>query len=208
MLETPTLTGSFASLQPPKERGKEMSKEMIPVREAKEQVALACRRLGLLQLAFADVLVDQLGPDEGERILARAIKEYGRLIGEKKKERALEEGMDLTPESFRALSDLPSLGMHDRIEEVEVEGEKRIRAYGCVMGTVWDDFGKGKLGGYYCLVDPASSMAFNPDHKLVHIKSLPAGDPYCELAMRTSTDQDRAEFAADDTDWSIIEGEQ
>jgi len=185
-----------------------MSQDMIPIQEAKEQVAFACRRLGLLHLAFVEVLVEQLGLDEGMRMSTRAIKEYGRLIGEQKKEIALEKGMDLGPESFRTVSDLPSLGMHDRIEEVEVDGEKRIRAYGCVMGKVWNDRGKGELGGCYCLVDPASSMAFNPDFKLVHIKTLPAGDSYCELVMRPSTEKDKAEFAADDTDWSMIRGEE
>ena len=150
-----------------------MSQDMIPIDEAKEQVALACRRLGLLHLAFAEVLVTELGP-----------------------------------ESFRALSDLPSLGMHGHIEEIEIEGEKRIRVHDCVMGRVWNDYGKGDLGRYYCLVDPASSMAFDPNHKLVHIKALPDGDPCCELVMRPSTERDRAEFAAEDTDWSIIEGEQ
>ena len=185
----------------------EMSQEMITEQEAKRQVALACRRLGLLHLAFSEVLVDQLGPEEGRRMAARAIKEYGRMIGEMKKERALDEGLDLSPESFRMLSDLPSLGMHDRIEEVEVDGEKRIRAYGCVMGTVWAAQGKNELGECYCLVDPASSMAFNPDHKLVHTKRLPDGDPYCELAMRPSTERDKEEFADDDTDWNIIRGD-
>jgi hypothetical protein len=51
-------------------------------------------------------------------------------------------------------------------------------------------------------------MAFDPNHKLVHIQALPDGDPCCELVMRPSTERDKAEFAADDTDWSIIEGEQ
>jgi len=185
-----------------------MGQEMIPIEEAKEQVALASRRIGLLHLAFAEVLVERLGPAEGKRMVTRAIKEYGRVIGEKKKERALEGGMDLGPECFRALSDLPSLGMHERIEEVEVEGERRIRAHGCVMGTVFNDMGKGELGGCYCVVDPASSMAFNPDYKLVQLKSLPDGDPYCELVMRPSTEEDRAEFAADDTNWSIIQGKE
>jgi murein DD-endopeptidase MepM/ murein hydrolase activator NlpD len=183
-----------------------MSQDMVPANEAREQVALACRRLGLLHLAFAEVLVEQLGPEEGKRMAARAIKEYGRLIGEKKREKALKKGMDLGPEDFRALSDLPAFGMHDRIEEVEVDGEKRIRAHGCVMGTVWNDLGKAELGRCYCLVDPASSMAFNPDYKLVQITSLPAGDPYCELVMRPSSELDRAEFAEDDTDWGIIQG--
>ena len=74
-----------------------MSQDMIPVQQAKEQVALACRRLGLLHLAFAEVLVDQLGPEEGRRMAARAIKEYGRMIGEMNKVRA--PGRGIGPES-------------------------------------------------------------------------------------------------------------
>ncbi|MFC1790984.1 L-2-amino-thiazoline-4-carboxylic acid hydrolase [Gemmatimonadota bacterium] len=185
-----------------------MSHDMIPREEAKEQVALVCRRLGLLHLAFAEVLVSELGPEEGRKLVARAIKEYGRMIGEKKRELAEGRGMDLGPESFRALSDLPTLGMHDRIEEVEVDGEKRIRAHGCVMGIVWNELGRGELGRCYCVVDPASSMAFNPDFKLVHTKAIPAGDPYCELVMRPSTEEDKAEFASDDTDWRAIGGKE
>ena len=185
-----------------------MGNDLIPEQEAKEQVALACRRLALLHLAFAEALVEELGQEDGKRVAARAIKGYGRLIGEKKKERALERGMDLGPESFRSLSDLPSLGMHDKIEDIEVDGERRIRAHGCVMGRVWTELGEEELGGCYCLVDPSSSMAFNPDYKLVQLRSMPAGDPYCELVMRPSTRQDRAEFEADDTDWSIIQGKE
>jgi hypothetical protein len=183
-----------------------MSSNLIPLEEAKQQVALVCRRLGLLHLAFAEVLVDQLGTVEGQRILARAIKEYGRLIGENKKKAAHSRKLDLSSESFLGLSDLPSFGMHDRIEEVEVDGEKRIRAHGCVMGKVWCEHGKGGLGRFYCLVDPASSMAFNPDHKFVHTKALPDGDHYCELVMRPTSDEDKAQFESDDTDWGSIEG--
>ena len=183
-----------------------MDSQLIPIEEAKQQVALACRRLGLLHLAFAEVLVTQLGAAEGRRMVARAIKEYSRLIGEKKKELAGEKQLDLSQDSFLELSDLPSFGMHDGIEQVEVAGEKRIRAHGCVMGRVWDEYGRGELGRFYCLVDPASSMAFNPEFKLVHIKALPDGDPYCELVMRPTTEQDRREFASDATDWDIIEG--
>ena len=185
-----------------------MSQDMISIQEAQEQVALACRRLGLLHLAFAEVLVRELGEEDGKKMVARGIKEYGRMIGEKKKERAFESGMEPGPESFRALSDLPVIGMHGHIEEIDVEGEKRTRVHDCVMGRVWNELGKGDLGRYYCLVDPAGSMAFDPNHKLVHTKALPDGDPCCELVMRPSTERDRAEFAADDTDWSIIEGEQ
>ena len=178
----------------------------MPVEEAQRQVALVSRRLGLLHLAFAEVLVRYLGEEEGQKMTARAIKEYGRLIGEKKKELALEEEEDLTPETFLGLSDLPSIGMHDQIDEVEVDGEKRIRAYGCVMGKVWKELGKDELGRSYCMVDPASCMAFNPELKFVHTKALPDGDPYCELVIRPTTEEDRREFLSNDTNWTTIEG--
>lgn len=110
--------------------------EMIPIDEAKRQIALACRRLGLLRLAFAQVLVVQLGEEKGKKMVARAIKEYSGMIGEKKREMALSKGLGLTPEDFSQVSDIPSIGMHERSEKVEIEGEKRWRLYGCVISII------------------------------------------------------------------------
>jgi hypothetical protein len=177
----------------------------IPLEDAKRQVALVSRRLGLLHLAFAEILVRHLGEEEGKKMTARAIKEYGRMVGEKKRELALGEGKELTPETFLALSDLPSIGMHDQIEDVEVDGENRIRAHGCVMGKVWKELGKDDLGRSYCMIDPASCMAFNPELKFVHTKALPDGDPFCELVIRPTTADDKKTFASEDTDWTTIE---
>lgn len=177
----------------------------IPLDEAKRQVALACRRLALLHIAFAEAIVDALGPEEGKRLVGLAIKRYGKMIGEAKREAAARLGLEPTKESFERVSDLPSFAMHDTIERVEVEGEPRIRAHGCVMGKIWCEQGKADLGRLYCYVDPASSMAFNAGFKLVHTKSVPDGDPFCELAIRLTTAEDRETFAADDTDWQSIE---
>jgi hypothetical protein len=127
------------------------------------------------------------------------------LVGEKKRKLALGEDKELTPETFLELSDLPSIGMHDQIEDVEVDGEKRIRAHGCVMGKVWQELGKDELGRSYCMIDPASCMAFNPELKFVHTKALPDGDPYCELVIRPTTEEDRKTFASEDTNWTSIE---
>ena len=182
-----------------------MSEKTVPVEEAKRQVELASRRLGLLHLAFAEVLVRELGSSKGQKLIAQAIKEYSLKIGKAKRDSARAQGMELTRESFLALSDLPSFGMHEGIEEVEVDGEKRIRAHGCAMGKVWHEHGGDDLGRYYCFVDPASSMAFNSGFKLVHTKAIPDGDPYCELVIRPTTEDDRQEFLVKDTDWKSIE---
>jgi hypothetical protein len=177
----------------------------ISVEEARRQVALVCRRLALLPVAFAEAVVEALGEEPGMRLVERAIKGYGKLIGEAKREAASRLGLETTAEAFDRVGDLPSLGMHDGIERVEVGGEPHIRAHGCVMGRIWQELGKDRLGRLYCYVDPASSMAFDPAIKLVHTKAVPDGDPYCELVMRQTTAEDRRSFAAADTDWQAVE---
>jgi hypothetical protein len=183
--------------------GKE--EEMIPRAEAVKAVALTCRRLGMLHLAFAMSLVKELGQEKGEELTIKAIKEYGRMIGEKKKEQALGQGWDLTLESFRKLSDLPALGMHTGREEVVVDGEKRARVYGCAMSQVWREYDQDKLGRIYCYVDPASVMAFSPDFKYVHTKAIPDGDTYCDLVFRSTTEEDKSEFQKENTNFRVIE---
>lgn len=179
--------------------------ETIPLDEAKRQVALASRRLGLLHLAFAEVLVDEMGEREGKKCIARAIKEYSRMIGAAKRERAQAAGLVPSSETFFDVGDLPEFGMHEGIEEVEVDGEQRVRAYGCAMGRVWREYGGESLGRIYCYVDPASSMEFDRGCKFVHTKAMPDGDDFCELVMRPTTRQDRIDFDSPDTDWDTIE---
>ena len=183
----------------------EESVDAISLEEAKQQVALASRRLGLLHLSFAVVLVREFGEEEGKRLVARAIKEYSGKIGRAKQERALSAGLEPSAETFFEMSDLPSIGMHEGVEEVDVDGETRHRAYGCVMGRVWREYGGDDLGRIYCYVDPASSMEFDPRCKFVHTKAIHDGDEYCELVMRPTTEKDRQDFASPDTDWASIE---
>jgi len=179
--------------------------EHIALDEARRQVYLVSRRLGLLHLAFAETLVEEFGLERGKQLTARAIKAYSRKIGEKKRAAALKNGLELTPEGFEKVSDLPSIGMHTGYEDAEVDGEKRFRAFGCAMGEVWRQEGREDLGRIYCYVDPASTMTFSPDFKMVHTKAMPDGDAYCEFAYRKTTAGDRASFVSKDTDWRQIE---
>ncbi len=120
--------------------------EHITLEEAKRQVYLVSRRLGLLHLAFAETLVEEFGLERGKLLTARAIKAYSRKIGEKKRAAALQRGIELTPQGFDQMSDLPSIGMHTVYEDAEVEGERRFRAFGCAMGEVWRQEGREDLG--------------------------------------------------------------
>ncbi len=181
------------------------SQEMIPLAEAKQQVELVCRRLGLLHLAFAETLVKEFGQEKGKKLTARAISAYSKRIAEAKKKKASEQGLSPTPETMGRFRDIPTIGMHERAESAVVNGETRRRAYGCVMGRVWHEAGQDDLGKIYCYVDPASAMFFNPDFKIAHTKALPDGDPYCELVTRPTTPAEREELRKKDADWAAID---
>ena len=182
-------------------------KETISLEEAKQAVELTARRLGLLHLSFARTLVDELGEKKGKELITKAIKDYGKRVGKEVREGVIDQGLDPVPENYGAgkASDLPEFGMHESRERVEIDREKRTRAYGCTMAKVWHEYGEDELGRLYCYVDPVKYMAFNPNFKLIHIKTLPDGDEYCELVVRPTTEQDRKDFIAKDTDWSRID---
>jgi hypothetical protein len=181
------------------------NEDLIPLEQAKSEVALVCRRLGLLHMAFAQVLVDEFGDERGKQLVLKAIKEYGKKIGEKKREIAIRQGLEPNLENLTKFGDLPRIGMHDHTDDVEVEGERRYRAHGCVMAKVWREYGKDDLGRIYCYVDPASTMAYTPEFKLVHTKAVPDGDEFCELALRPTTEKEREDFFAEENDWAYID---
>ncbi len=181
--------------------------KMVPLEEAEHEVALTSRRIALLHLAFAKTLIAELGEKRGTELIVKAIKAYGTRVGEEAKEAVLAQGLEVTPENFSAgaARGLPKFGMHARTEDVDIDGERRFRAFGCVMGNVWNELGEGKLGRLYCLVDPVKFMAFNPEYKLAHAAALPDGDPYCEFCIRKTSDQEKRDFESEDADWTYID---
>ena len=144
---------------------REERKKTVDLEEAKEQVKKVCKRLALLHLSYAKTIMNELGDKEGKKLVLKAIKDYGIRIGEEAKEKVTALGMNNDLENYK--EDLPLYGMHDGTEKIEVNGEKRIRAFGCVMGKLWKELGEDKIGRLYCYVDPAKYMAYNPNYRYV-----------------------------------------
>lgn len=182
---------------------REEKKQIVDLEEAKKQVEKVCKRLALLHLSYAKTIMNELGDKEGKELILKAIKDYGIRIGEEAKEKVTALGMNNDLENYK--EDLPLYGMHDGTEKIEVNGEKRIRAFGCVMGKLWKELGEDKIGRLYCYVDPAKYMAYNPNYKLVHTKSIPDGDKYCEFTVKSTTEQERKDFLKKDKDWSYMD---
>jgi hypothetical protein len=181
--------------------------DMIPIEEAAKYVEITSKRLGLLHLSFARTIVDEMGMEEGKKLILRAIKDYGTRIGESVRQDVIEQGLEPTPENYTAARtpDLPAFGMHEKMERV-MEGNQMIaRAYGCAMAKVWKEYDEEELGRLYCYVDPAKYMAYNPNFKLVHLKAEPDGDECCELTVKPTTEQEREDFLTKDKDWTYID---
>jgi len=181
--------------------------EMIPFEEARRQVEITAERIGLLHLSYARILVEELGEEKGKELILKAIKDYGKKCGERVRKRVVAQGLEPIPENYGSgdSRDVPAFGMHTGRETLEIDGERRVRAFGCVMARIWKEYGEDELGRLYCYVDPAKYMSFNPRFKLVHIKALPDGDDYCELTVRATTEEERADFSDEDKDWSYID---
>jgi hypothetical protein len=170
--------------------------ETVPIESAKAQVRLGIRRLALLHLAFSETLMEELGREVGRKLIVKAIRNFGTKIGVATREAALRRGDALTPENRSGgKNDYPSLGTHDRSEQLVVDGEQRMRAYGCELEKVWKEYGREDLGRLYCIVDLAQSMAYNPEQKFVHTKAEPDHDSCCEFVYRPTTPEERDAFA-------------
>jgi hypothetical protein len=177
--------------------------EYVSRDEAAQQAAILFERIGLLHASYARAIVDELGEEAGRRLILNAIRQYGRHVGAQVREKAEERGVDNSPEHYAG--DLPSYGTHDLLQKVEVDGEERLRAYGCGLWRTWQRLGEEKLGRLYCNVDVAKYMGFNPCFKQVHTKAPFLGDDCCELVVRPTSEREREDFAAPDADWSYLD---
>jgi hypothetical protein len=179
--------------------------EPIPRQQAEAEVALAVERVALLHLAYAEMLVDEFGDARGRELAVKAIRRYGEKIADKARRGAQAKNLPLEPEHYGAGGpNWPSLGAADQVEQSKVEGETRTLIRGCGLAKTFREQGNESLGRLYCLVDAAKMMAYNPAYKVIHLQAEPDGDGRCELVLRETTGQERADFSAD-RDWSYLD---
>jgi len=181
-----------------------MSSQKIPVKEARVYIENVSRRIALLHLAYARTIVDELGEEEGLELIAKAIRLYGKLIGEEVRKRVVNKGLEPTVENWSHGEDIPSFGMHEKIEYTTVGNELRVRAYGCVLAKVWREYGEERLGRMYCYVDPVKYITYDPNYKLVHLKTMPDGYEYCEFVVSQSSYEDKKILDVDKNVYNLL----
>jgi len=159
----------------------EQKEEMVPLREAENEVKVVTQRLALLHLAYAKTLVEEFGWKKGKLLILKAIKEYGLRVADRTK---------------RGYQSLPKYGFWERRE-----GKPQL----CELGKIVLEYGELDIGSLYCLIDPAKTMADNPNEKLSHTLCLTVGDDHCEFAKVPTTEKEREDFFAENRDWSYVD---
>jgi len=158
----------------------------ISIDEAALEVEIAIKRLALMHLSYAKVLVDKLGKKKGKELIIKAITEYGTRIGEN---------------TAKGARDLPKFGVHKEVFQNE-KGEFIVR--GCTLAKVFKEYDELELGSLYCYVDPAKSMAADPSQKIIHKTCEACGDDKCTLAIVGTTEKDREIFDKKDEDLKLL----
>ena len=154
--------------------------EMVPLREAENEVKVVTQRLALLHIAYAKTLIETYGWDKGKQVILDSIKRYGELVADRTK---------------KGHQSLPKYGFSERRE-----GKPDL----CELGKVMLELGEPELGSLYCLIDPAKTMAADDSKKMIHTKCMILGDDECGFATIPTTAEERASFK-DKSDWSFVD---
>ena len=174
------------------------SEEKVPLDEAMAQVRTVGIRLALMHLAYARTIVQEHGLEKGRDLIIKAMMAYGKLVGERNK---------------AGHQDLPWYGFHDkymykdktyldtREEPADDFDHAFLKVYGCILAKTFLEYGEPELGALYCYVDPAKSMADNPECKLIHTACEVCGDEFCAFDSVPTTEEERADFQNQDPRW-------
>jgi hypothetical protein len=164
--------------------------ESIPAEEATEDRRALGRRIGRLYLAFSRVLIDRLGEEEGKKAILEVIRDYSYYCARARK---------------RGMVDLPQRGIHKKTEVVEVDGQKRLRCYGCGIAEEFAEQDEEKLGALYCYIDPCSFMLTLPNIKLYHNQMEPLGADCCEFNLAIVSDEEMKTVLDEGLDYRDID---
>ena len=158
--------------------------ELVSLSEAKAQVEAAITRIALLHLAFSRTFMEEFGSEKGKELITKSILQYGRWVGERIK---------------RGLVDYPSARYGAYVER------SHDKIYDCVLARIFREYDALGLGGLYCYVDPAKTMAANPAVKLIHNDCAACGDDYCTFAELPTTEKERNDFTNACSDWKYVD---
>lgn len=140
--------------------------------ECVKDVRQACYHFANLYYHFAKVIIDELGKEKGRELIKRAVKNFAVERGLKVRKKAIEMGLQLSPQNLRKVTDIPLIAWDSP------EG------FYCPYGDVWKqkgDIGR-EVGFIYCEVNDTTLFeTYCPEWKQIKFtKHVLWGDGHCD----------------------------
>ncbi len=147
--------------------------EMISAMDCTKQVRRMGNLFGLLYYHFAKTLIEELGVENGKKLIRKSVQSFGAERGRVIREKVLAEGLELSIENFFKFHWLPTLGWeHD---------EKGV-IY-CSYAEPWIERGEHELGKLYCEIDFAKVEAYNPRIRVKRDTTILNGEACCSFTF-------------------------
>lgn len=140
---------------------------------------------------------EQIAGDDAYSATARATVLYAAERGRRMAKRAVEDGLPLTIETYRAYTEWVDERRQMKVETVALSPCFRMNGTYCVWNETWKKYGLEKYGAIYCqYVDQTMVRAFDPKNNLI-IHSVQAhGGPGCDFEWPGLSFQNEEEFLA------------
>ena len=127
----------------------------------------------------AKVVLDRLGPEEGEGVLKAAVEAFGLERGRRIAEKVKAAGKPLTFRNWLIYGDIDST-LNFSPEPAVDNGDLVVKVNACTFSKAAEQWGMGKYADIYCrYVDFAILKGYNPDIKLELDHHRATGRDYC-----------------------------
>jgi hypothetical protein len=151
-----------------------MGKKEFTKEELQAETYKMAYLFGLLHYHYASTLMNELGKEQGENLVRKAVKAFAVDRGQRMRKKAVERGVKPTTANLATVNDLPAHTFYTDAEEKTV----------CPFADAWQDKGKQgqRLGLIYCDVnDPWKIKSFDPQAKLWrYVTNRNLGDACCD----------------------------
>ncbi len=160
-----------------------MEEQKIDIQQAKKDVLIMSDRLASLYYFMIKSMLEELPEESVERIVRRAIDNYGQDCGNLAQEKVKAMDLPLILKNYALANDLPSIGWEKKRVETGDDNVKVTEVRYCPLAVKWKELDFEKWGRIYCYVDQAKYSGYNNALTCYHDKNVLDGDDFCVVRI-------------------------
>lgn len=150
----------------------------------KSDVAIMKDFYTLIYGFIAERVIDSFGA-EGEQVVRRALRDFGKVRGTNHRERTLHYGLELNMRNLHAYSDLPGDDDQETDRQIFEKDDFYSDLTECDMYDLWKKYDLMKAAVVYCEeIHHAMWTAYHEDTVVVQDKILTRGDDKCTFRCK------------------------